>query len=34
MVQGITSTILEQIPEVADVIDVTDHTAGENPFYD
>lgn len=33
MVQGIQSAILEAIPEVTEVIDATDHTAGENPFY-
>jgi hypothetical protein len=25
--------IRELIPEVEEVIDTTDHTAGENPFY-
>ena len=30
---GITASILEAIPEVTDVIDVTDHTAGDNPFF-
>lgn len=34
MVQGIAATIREHIPEVTDVVDVTDHTAGDNPFYD
>ena len=34
MVQGIAATIREHIPEVTDVVDVTDHAAGENPFYD
>jgi Fe/S biogenesis protein NfuA len=33
MVQGIATAIREAIPEVTDVVDVTDHTAGENPFY-
>ena len=33
MVQGIQSAIKEAIPEVTEVIDVTDHTAGDNPFY-
>jgi Fe/S biogenesis protein NfuA len=33
MVQGIQAAIKEAIPEVAEVIDATDHTAGENPFY-
>lgn len=31
--QGIRRSILEHIPEVVDVIDATDHTAGQNPFY-
>lgn len=30
---GIRSSIMEQIPEVREVIDATDHAAGENPFY-
>lgn len=30
---GITSSILDAIPEVTEVIDVTDHNAGDNPFY-
>ncbi len=31
--QGIKQAILEAVPEVPDVIDATDHTAGENPYY-
>ncbi|MCH7790244.1 MAG: NifU family protein [Acidobacteria bacterium] len=31
--QGIKSAILEAVPEVRDVVDATDHSAGENPFY-
>lgn len=31
--QGIERSIKESIPEVTDVIDATDHTQGENPFY-
>ena len=31
--QGIEAAILEAIPEITEVIDTTDHTAGENPFY-
>lgn len=34
MVQGIQTAIKEAIPEVTEVIDATDHAAGENPFYD
>jgi Fe/S biogenesis protein NfuA len=30
---GIARSIREAIPEVTDVIDTTDHAAGENPFY-
>lgn len=30
---GIARSIQEAIPEVTDVIDTTDHQAGENPFY-
>lgn len=30
---GIRSAIMEHIPEVREVIDATDHAAGENPFY-
>ena len=31
--EGIQVAIKEAIPEVTDVVDVTDHDAGENPFY-
>jgi len=31
--QGIERLIKEMIPEVADVIDITDHTLGRNPYY-
>lgn len=30
---GISRTIREHLPEVTEVIDVTDHDAGENPYY-
>ena len=30
---GVEARIRELIPEVEEVIDTTDHTAGENPFY-
>lgn len=33
LTQGIKASILEAIPEVNDVIDATDHAAGDNPFY-
>jgi Fe/S biogenesis protein NfuA len=31
--EGIDVAIKEAIPEVTEIIDVTDHDAGENPFY-
>lgn len=33
MVDGITTAINEAIPEVTEIVDVTDHSAGDNPFY-
>jgi Fe/S biogenesis protein NfuA len=33
MVQGIQTAIKDAIPEVTEVVDVTDHAAGDNPFY-
>ena len=30
---GIKRAIMEAIPEVSEVIDVTDHDAGENPYF-
>ena len=33
LTEGIKTAIVESIPEVTEVIDATDHTAGENPFY-
>ena len=32
--EGIQVAIKEAIPEVTDIVDVTDHDAGENPFYE
>jgi Fe/S biogenesis protein NfuA len=32
--QGIESAIVGAVPEVRRVVDVTDHAAGENPFYE
>jgi Fe/S biogenesis protein NfuA len=32
--QGIESTILSMVPEILQVIDVTDHNAGDNPYYE
>ena len=31
--QGIEARIKELIPEIEEVVDVTDHASGENPFY-
>jgi Fe/S biogenesis protein NfuA len=31
--QGIETTLLEEVPELKRVVDVTDHGGGENPFY-
>ena len=33
LTQGIEATLREAIPELVDVIDVTDHASGVNPFY-
>ncbi len=30
---GIRSMLMNAIPEISEVVDATDHTAGENPFY-
>ncbi|RLE11418.1 MAG: hypothetical protein DRJ28_10725 [Actinobacteria bacterium] len=32
--QGIESTIVSTVPEVHQVIDVTDHNSGDNPYYE
>ena len=31
--EGIESAILGSIPEITEVVDTTDHSSGENPFY-
>jgi Fe/S biogenesis protein NfuA len=31
--QGIETTLLEEVPELKTILDVTDHGSGENPFY-
>jgi len=31
--QGIETTLLEEVPELTRIVDVTDHGGGENPFY-
>jgi Fe/S biogenesis protein NfuA len=33
LTEGIRAAILDAIPEVAEVVDATNHAAGENPFY-
>lgn len=33
MVEGIATAIREAIPEITEVVDATDHSLGENPFY-
>ena len=32
--QGIEVAILDGVPEITEVIDVTDHASGENPYYE
>ena len=31
--QGIETAIRQEVPDVADILDVTDHAAGTNPYY-
>jgi Fe/S biogenesis protein NfuA len=31
--QGVERTLLEEIPDIAAVVDVTDHQSGNNPYY-
>ncbi len=31
--QGIEASIKHHVPEIVEVVDVTDHSAGENPFF-
>lgn len=33
LTEGIRATIMAAIPEVTEVVDATDHTAGDSPFY-
>lgn len=33
LTEGIKTSIMDAIPEVTEVVDATDHSAGENPFY-
>jgi Fe/S biogenesis protein NfuA len=30
---GVATTLQQAIPEITEVIDITDHEAGENPYY-
>lgn len=32
--QGIETALLEEVPELTRILDVTDHGSGENPFYE
>jgi Fe/S biogenesis protein NfuA len=32
--QGIEASILSMVPDVRQVIDVTDHNSGDNPYYE
>ena len=34
MSQGIEVTILDSVPEITEVVDVTDHAGGTNPYYE
>lgn len=33
LTEGIKATVEDRIPEIANVVDITDHAAGDNPFY-
>ena len=30
---GVEKTLLEEIPELVEVVDMTDHSQGENPYH-
>ena len=32
--QGIEVAILDTVPEISEVVDVTDHASGDNPYYE
>ena len=32
--QGIEAMIFEAVPEITEVVDVTDHASGTNPYYE
>lgn len=31
--QGVTEAVLNNVPEVTEIVDTTDHASGENPYY-
>ena len=31
--QGVEKTLFEDVPQITKVMDVTDHAAGTNPYY-
>ena len=31
--QGVEVAVKEQIPEIEELVDVTDHASGDNPYY-
>ena len=31
--QGVVKAILDQVPDVKEVLDITDHASGANPYY-
>ena len=31
--EGIEKSIVQHVPEITEVVDATDHTAGANPYY-
>ena len=33
LTEGIQRAIVEAVPEITEVVDATDHSAGDNPFY-
>ncbi len=33
MKQGVSAQLQQQIPEISEVVDATDHASGENPYY-
>jgi Fe/S biogenesis protein NfuA len=33
LTQGIEVALRDEVPQITRVVDVTDHTGGENPYY-